>query len=77
MGRFDPDIVRRAIQANQPTRIVLNHLDYVDPKVRDRSLTAKARAFVERVEADIGRCVDWLGIGPDMMMDRQRTTVLA
>ena len=49
VGRFDPEIVRRAIQANQPTRIVLNHLDYVDPEVRDRSLTAKARTFVEMV----------------------------
>jgi len=76
VGRFDPQIVRRAIQANQPTRIVLNHLDYVDPKVRDRSLTAKARAFVEIVEEAIGRRVDWLGIGPGQMMNRQPACVL-
>src|SRR6266436_266055 len=67
VGRFDPQIVRRAIQANQPTRVVLNHLDYVDPEVRDGSLTAKARAFVEMVEEGIGRRVDWLGIGPGQM----------
>jgi adenylosuccinate synthase len=77
VGRFDPGIVRRAIQANQPTRIVLNNLDYIDPRVRDGSFTAKARVFVERVEADIGRCVDWLGIGPGRMMDRQSAVVLA
>jgi adenylosuccinate synthase len=77
VGRFDPEIVRQAIQVNQPTRIVLNHLDYVDPRVRDGFLTAKARVFVEKVEADIGRCVDWVGIGPGQMMDRQLTTVLA
>ena len=77
VGRFDPEIVRLAIQANQPTRIVLNHLDYVDPGVRDGSLTAKARGFVERIEKDIGRCVDWLGIGPGQMVDRQGATVLA
>jgi adenylosuccinate synthase len=77
VGRFDPEIVRRAIQANQPTRIVLNHLDYVDPRVRDGSLTAKARAFIEKVEADIGHRVDWLGIGPGEMMDRQPASVLA
>ena len=64
VGRFDPGVVRRAILANQPTRIVLNHLDYVDPLVRDGTLTAKARAFVEMVEKGIGRCVigsesDW------------------
>ena len=76
MGRFDPLIVRRAIQANQPTRIVMNHLDYIDPRVRDRSLTCKARAFVEKVEADIGQPVDWLGIGPDQFMDHQPAGVL-
>jgi adenylosuccinate synthase len=71
VGRFDPDVVRRAIQANQPTRIVLNHLDYVDPQVRDGQLTPKAGAFVDKVEAGIGRRVDWLGIGPGQVMDRQ------
>lgn len=77
VGRFDPEVVRRAIQANQPTRIVLNHLDYIDPRVRDGFLTAKARAFVEMVEEGIGRCVDWLGIGPGQMMDRQPAGALA
>lgn len=76
VGRFDSEIVRRAIEANQPTRIVLNHVDYVDPRVREGCLTAKARAFVERIEADIGRCVDWLGTGPGQMMARQQMPVL-
>src|ERR1700739_1882230 len=53
VGRFDPE--RRAIQVNQPSRIVLNHLDYVDPRVREGFLPAKARAFVEKIEAEIGR----------------------
>jgi adenylosuccinate synthase len=77
VGRFDPEIVRRAIQANQPSRLVLNHLDYVDPQVRDGDLTAKAAAFVEKVEAGIGRGIDWLGIGPGQVMDRHRERVLA
>jgi adenylosuccinate synthase len=77
VGRFDPEIVRRAIQANQPTRIVLNHLDYVDPKVCERSLTAKARAFIKMVEDKICRPVDWLGIGPGQMMEREPAAVLA
>jgi adenylosuccinate synthase len=77
VGRFDPEIVHRAIEANQPSRIVLNHLDYVDPRVRDGCLTAKAAAFVEKVEAGIGRCVDWLGTSPAQLMDRQTVRVLA
>lgn len=71
VGRFDPDLVRRAIAANNPNRIVLNHLDYVDPRVRDRSLTAKARLFVEKIEQDINRRVDWLGTGPESIIDLQ------
>ena len=76
VGRFDPEIVRRAIQANQPNRIVLNHLDYVDPRVRDGLLTVKARAFVEKVEANIGCLIDWLGTGPGQVMDRHGARVL-
>jgi len=77
VGEFDPEIVRRAIQANQPTRIVLNHLDYVDPEVRQGFLTAKAHAFVEKVETAIGRHVDWLGVGPDRVVEQQLMTVPA
>jgi len=77
VGRFDPEIVRRAIEANRPTRIVLNHLDYVNPGVRDRSLTTKARAFIEKVENTIGHDVDWLGIGPGHFIDRQPASMAA
>jgi adenylosuccinate synthase len=77
VGRFDPGIVRRAIQANRPSRIVLNHLDYVDPRVCEGCLTSKAASFVEKIEAGIGRRVDWLGIGPDRVMDRQGARMAA
>ncbi len=68
VGHFDPELVRRAIQVNHPDRIVLNHLDYVDGKVRKAGLTHKARRFVERVETSIGRSVDWLGTGPSVIV---------
>jgi adenylosuccinate synthase len=77
IGRFDPEIVCRAIQANRPHRIVLNHLDYVDGQVRGGCLSTKAAAFVEKVEAAIGQSVDWLGIDPGRMMERHGTRVLA
>jgi adenylosuccinate synthase len=62
VGHFDADLVRRAIMINQPTRIVLNHLDYVDWSVRDGVLTDRARKFVKKVEDAIGRRTDWLGV---------------
>jgi adenylosuccinate synthase len=71
VGRFDPEIVRRAIAVNCPNRIVLNHLDYVDPNARTDGLTAKARQFVESIERDIGSQVDWLGTSPADVIERQ------
>lgn len=64
VAAFRPDIVRRALAANRPTRLVLNHCDYLDPAVRDSRFTEAALAFVESLEADVSRRVDWLGIGP-------------
>jgi adenylosuccinate synthase len=62
VGVFDPSIVRRAIIANSPTKIVLNHLDYVDPLSRGAfHLTRKARDFVRSVEHEIGQLVDEVG----------------
>ncbi|MFZ0695249.1 MAG: adenylosuccinate synthetase, partial [Alphaproteobacteria bacterium] len=77
VGCFDPDLVRRAVAANHPSRVVLNHLDYVDPRVRAGGLTAKAREFVERIEHDIERRVDWLGTGPAGIIERQGAERLA
>jgi len=72
VGNFDPDLVRRAILVNQPKRIVLNHLDYVDARVRDNAeLTTKARHFVKKVEAEIDQEIDWLGTGPAAILSRQ------
>lgn len=65
VGRFDPDIVVQAIAANRPSAIVLNHLDYVDFQVRrSGQLTNAAREFVEDVERQLGRRVDFLGTSP-------------
>lgn len=65
VGRFDAGPVRRAIAANDPTVIVLNHLDHIDAAVYgDGPLTERARLFVDSVERDIGRRVDLVGTGP-------------
>ncbi len=73
VGRFDPEIVRRAISVNHPSRLVLNHVDYVDPNVRDAGLTPKASRVVEDIEKSIGCRISWLGTGPANLIDRQVT----
>jgi len=64
VARFDPGIVRKAIEVNNPSRIVLNHLDHVDARCASGRITDRARDFVERTEAEIGRRIDLLGFGP-------------
>lgn len=73
VARFDPDIVRKAIVHNHPTRIVLNHLDYVDKNsILGRRLSPKIVKFVETVEESIGRHVDYLGLSPDLLIHRNQ-----
>ncbi|MBZ9906220.1 adenylosuccinate synthetase [Mesorhizobium sp. BR115XR7A] len=56
VGRFDATLVRSAIEVNNPTHIVLNHLDYIE-----KNPGHLAKEFVESVELSIGRRVDYLG----------------
>jgi adenylosuccinate synthase len=72
VARFDAAIVRRAIETNMPTHIVMNHLDYVDYACRSKNgLTCKATEFVRRVESEIRAPVTDLGFGPDSLIARQ------
>lgn len=61
VGEFDPGLVRRAIAANAPHRLVLNHLDYIDEEASLSATGSRLNQFIEKVENEIGRRVDWLG----------------
>ena len=65
VGFFHPDVVRQAIMVNRPTRIILNHLDYVDSSCRhSNALSKKAARFVDEVESQIKMSCDYFGFGP-------------
>lgn len=69
VARFDYAVVTNAIIVNQPTRVVLNHLDYIDSAcARTNLLTHTALKFIEDVERAIGRTVDYYGFGPESLM---------
>lgn len=70
VGSFDPEQVIRAINANNPSRLVLNHFDYVDGDVRDGIFGPRAKEFIERIEIAISRKIDWIGIGPSRFVNR-------
>jgi adenylosuccinate synthase len=67
VARFDAELVRRAIAVNQPSLIVLNHVDYVDSDAQHK-LTTRAKQFVDDVAAAIERPVDLIGLGPDALV---------
>jgi adenylosuccinate synthase len=72
VGSFHAPLVIRAIRANRPTRIVLNHLDYVDEGVGDGRYSPKALSFITNVEAQIGYPIDWVGTGPASLIERSK-----
>jgi adenylosuccinate synthase len=62
VGIFDPTLVRKAIIANAPTAIVLNHLDHVDGTIAgSATLSSKALDFVRAIQTDIGQSIDFIG----------------
>lgn len=56
IAKFDSDVVIRAIEVNQPSRIVLNHLDYIKSDM--------LIGFIENIELSINRKIDHYGFCP-------------
>jgi adenylosuccinate synthase len=67
VGHFDASVVKAAIACNNPTAIVLNHLDYVGSGLTSTVKCANAASFVAEVEQTIGRRIDHLGFSPMSM----------
>jgi len=71
VARFSASIVNKAIKVNRPTKIVLNHLDYLasnSTPCRDKIIVE----FINYVEREIGHPIHYLGFGPDLL--RKKTT---
>jgi adenylosuccinate synthase len=77
VGTFDPDLVKRAIDANSPTCIVLNHFDYVESGVRDNVYNVRALDFLKMVETGIGQAADLIGTGPARFIKRSEIGVVS
>lgn len=54
VAKFDSEIVKQAIIANKPSKIVLNHLDYIVEEERE--------TFLNKIEELIGQRIDFVGI---------------
>jgi adenylosuccinate synthase len=61
VGAFDPSLVRRALTSNAPTRVVLNHVDYIGEPDQVGRRGTPVDEFVHSVSTQIGRAINWLG----------------
>lgn len=65
VARFDPSVVREALEINNPTIVALNHLDYIDWScTRSSHISGRCRVFVDAIEKALARAVDFYGFGP-------------
>ncbi len=71
VGRFDFRLAEKSINANAPTKIVLNHIDYIDRRCRNGLLTSKALEFLEEAESKLNRRFHWLGLSELGLVDRE------
>ena len=69
VGEFDASIVRRAISSNNPTDIVLNHLDYIS---MEPFASPEHKAFIRSVEKAIGKTISFVGLSPFNMQSAVR-----
>lgn len=71
VGFFHPAVVRQAILANQPNRIVMNHLDHIDSSyLPPNVLSEKIEEFIDGVESLIDKTIDYIGFSPSYLIRR-------
>lgn len=71
IAKFHPEIVLRALEANHPSLVCLNHADYWDSCLYESDgISRVIEKNVESVEKKIGRRVDLVGTGPSIMVVR-------
>ncbi|MDE5446551.1 hypothetical protein GWG65_35370 [Bradyrhizobium sp. CSA207] len=70
VGRFEVDVVRRAITVNRPTSIVLNHVDYLDPSLASGGRPSQTCGFISDIEKHIGEKIAKVGLGPASLVPR-------
>ena len=63
VGEFDPHLVRRAIAANRPDHVVMNHMDYIGEQNELGCRGSAVQNFLDRVTSEIGP-IHWLGFSP-------------
>lgn len=69
VGEFDPAIVKSAIAANNPTHIVLNHMDYIGPSSGMTDPFSKVSEFISMVEGAVATRIAYVGFSEKAIFD--------
>jgi adenylosuccinate synthase len=77
VGLFDSKLVKKAVEVNTPTRIVLNHLDYIDkPISKGTFLSKRVISFISEVEQKTFQKINYLGFSPyDLVQNNNREII--
>lgn len=65
-GCFDYGVARKAIIVNRPTRFVMNHVDYIDKEVSEKTFE-----FINRVEYILNIQFDFFGLDKKSLYPRE------
>jgi adenylosuccinate synthase len=68
VGEFDAHLAKRAVSANRPDRVVLNHMDYVGDLNELRCPGSRVQLFLDRVIEQLGP-ICWVGFSPLGVVD--------
>jgi adenylosuccinate synthase len=68
VGRFDVEIVKKAVMVNKPTRVALMGVDYLDCKNKSEKvyteLTHRAKEFILNLQEELRCEISFIGTGP-------------
>ena len=71
VAEFHEEVVSRAIRANRPDLVFLNHVDYFDYTIHEKpSITRRAAHRVSELESRLGLKINHVGSGPSHIIDR-------
>ena len=71
VAEFHEEVVLRAVRANRPDLVFLNHVDYFDYTIHEESdLTLRVARWVSELESRLGLKIDHVGSGPGRVIDR-------
>jgi len=71
VGKFDADLVKRAIMVNKPNIVVMNHLDYIDYTCNESAdvVSDIIKRYIQKFEIQINCKINYIGTGKKTLIE--------